>query len=541
MKTNIPVSSNEVPFPKHRYLVSKTDLKGIITHANDAFVELSGYNREELIGSAHNMVRHPDMPDEAFADLWRTVKSGLPWHGLVKNRCKNGDYYWVKAFVVPVRKRGQAIGYMSVRTAPDRDQLRAAEALYAQVRNKKAKLPTINPGLLGRLSFSARLWAIMGGMAALTAAITVSAFAGDLSSTRAILVGLAALICTLISISVGIYFSLRIDRPLNRVTAFFDQIAEGNLTNDVDISSRDETGMLFCQLGGMQVHLLAMLDEISAAASAIEIRCQEVDRQMLQVSEQSTLQYDSAKSVAAATEQLSVSVREVASSAGETNGAALRAQQLISQGNAKIGETVQVTDHVVDAVQRSSQTINTLSLAINKIGSISMVISEIASQTNLLALNAAIEAARAGEHGRGFAVVADEVRTLAERTASSTRDIASTINEIQNVTAEAVSAMANARSEVNATIASLKSSAESLDGVTRAADEVTVMAQNISVATVEQTQASEDVAQNMERITQLIEGNLQAAQQAKQGANELLVTAGNLKALINEFQMHRVQ
>ena len=540
MKTNLPVNSNEVPFPQHRYLVSKTDLKGVITHANDAFVEISGFSRQELIGCSHNLVRHPDMPAEAFADLWRTVKSGLPWHGFVKNRCKNGDFYWVKAFVVPVRKKGQTIGYMSVRTAPAREQTRAADSLYAQVRNKTAKLPTINPGLLGRFSFSARLWSIMGGMAALTAAITVSAFDGDLSSSKAVLVGSAALVCTLISISVGIYFSLRIDRPLTRVTAFFDQIAEGNLTNDVDISSRDETGMLFCQLGGMQVHLLAMLDEISSAASVIEARCQDVDRQMLQVNEQSTLQYDSAKSVAAATEQLSVSVREVASSAGETNGAAVRAQQLIAVGNAKIGETVQVTDLVVDAVQRSSQTINTLSLAINKIGSISQVISEIAGQTNLLALNAAIEAARAGEHGRGFAVVADEVRTLAERTASSTRDIASTITEIQNVTAEAVSAMANARTEVDATIASLKSSAESLDGVTRAADEVTVMAQNISAATIEQTHASEDVAQNMERITQLIEGNLQAAQQAQQGANELLATAGNLQALINEFQMHRV-
>jgi methyl-accepting chemotaxis protein len=367
----------------------------------------------------------------------------------------------------------------------------------------------------------------------------VSAFDGDLSSTKAMLVGSAALICTLISISVGIYFSMRIDRPLTRVTAFFDQIAEGNLTNDVDVSSRDETGMLFCQLGGMQVHLLAMLDEISSAASTIELRCQDVNRQMVQVNEQSTLQYDSAKSIAAATEQLSVSVREVAGSAGDTSDSALRAQQLISQGNARIGETVKVTDHVVDAVQRSTQTINTLSLAINKIGGISQVISEIAGQTNLLALNAAIEAARAGEHGRGFAVVADEVRTLAERTAASTRDIASTINEIQNVTAEAVGAMANARSEVDATIASLMSSADSLDGVTRAADEVSAMAQSISTATVEQTQASEEVAQNMERITQLIEGNMQAAQQAKQGANELLTTAGNLKALINEFQMHR--
>lgn len=257
------------------------------------------------------------------------------------------------------------------------------------------------------------------------------------------------------------------------------------------------------------------------------------------MNEQSSLQYDSAKSVAAATEELSVSVREVASSASDTTGAAFRAQQLIATGNERIRETVQMTTRVVDAVQRSSTTINELSAAIQKIGNITQVITGIAGQTNLLALNAAIEAARAGEAGRGFAVVADEVRTLAERTSSSTRDIAATIAEIQSVTAEAVEAMASACKEVEATTMSLQSSAESLDGVTLAANEVAGMAQSISAATIEQTQASEEVAQNMERITQLIERNLLAAQQAKQATNELLDTSGNLKTLIGGFQIHK--
>jgi len=106
VKTNLPVTQQEVPFPAQRYLVSRTDLKGVITHANDAFVDISGFTREELLGSSHNIVRHPDMPEAAFADLWQTVKAGLPWHGLVKNRCKSGDHYWVRAYVVPVRRSG---------------------------------------------------------------------------------------------------------------------------------------------------------------------------------------------------------------------------------------------------------------------------------------------------------------------------------------------------------------------------------------------------------------------------------------------------
>lgn len=539
MKINLPVTQSEVAYPKGRYLVSKTDLKGVITHANDAFVDLSGYSRQELIGNSHNMVRHPDMPPEAFADLWHTVKNGLPWHGVVKNRAKNGDHYWVQAFVVPVRKHGQTVGYMSVRTEPSRASVREADQLYSQVRDKQAKLSTVNPGVLGRFPFSTRLWTIMGGMAALTAGIAVASFVGELTADRMLFVGVAALISTLVAISVGVYLSLRIDRPLSKVAEFFDQIAEGNLTNDVDVSNRDEMGVLFCQLGGMQVHLLAMLDNISSAASVIESRCQNLSRQIAQVNEQSALQYDSAKSVAAATEELSVSVREVANSANDTTGAALLAQQLIKASNDQIRETVQMTTRVVDAVERSSATINVLSAAIHKIDSITRTITDIAGQTNLLALNAAIEAARAGEQGRGFAVVADEVRTLAERTSSSTRDIASTIAEIQSVTAEVVEAMASARKEVVATTSSLQNSAEGLDGVTQAASEVARMSQSISEATVEQTQASEDVAQNMERITQLIEGNLQAAQQAQLASNELLDTSGSLKALIGEFQIRK--
>src|SRR5664279_3299694 len=102
MKNNQPVTSVEHFLPAGKIIVSKTDLKGLVTYANDAFVELSGFGRDELLGHSHNIVRHPDMPVEAFADLWDTVGAGRPWRGVVKNRCKNGDFYWVNALVIPV-------------------------------------------------------------------------------------------------------------------------------------------------------------------------------------------------------------------------------------------------------------------------------------------------------------------------------------------------------------------------------------------------------------------------------------------------------
>ncbi|MBI4986643.1 MAG: Tar ligand binding domain-containing protein, partial [Rhodocyclales bacterium] len=168
MKSNLPVTQREKPFPAGCYLVSKTDLKGIITYANDAFVTLSGFSREELLGKNHNIVRHPDMPPQAFEDLWRTLKSGLPWRGIVKNRAKDGDHYWVDAFAVPIRENERCVGYMSVRSAPSRDAVSAAEALYQTLNRTKAALDT-SPPLTKRITIRTRLVAVMSFMGLLLA------------------------------------------------------------------------------------------------------------------------------------------------------------------------------------------------------------------------------------------------------------------------------------------------------------------------------------------------------------------------------------
>ncbi len=130
MKLNLPVTGQEKIYPTDYVLVSRTDTKGIITFANDMFVEVCGYSRQELVGTNHNIIRHPDMPPAAFETMWKTIKAGFPWLGLVKNRCTNGDHYWVKAHVVPVKKDGAIIGYMSVRSCPTREEVAAAEAAY---------------------------------------------------------------------------------------------------------------------------------------------------------------------------------------------------------------------------------------------------------------------------------------------------------------------------------------------------------------------------------------------------------------------------
>jgi methyl-accepting chemotaxis protein len=126
LKNNQPVTNVEVPLDDDTMIVSKTDLKGRITYVNKDFLDISGFVESELIGEPHNIVRHPDMPPAAFQDLWETVKDNRPWKGLVKNRCKNGDFYWVEATVTPLKEGGTVVGYMSVRRKPERSKVEAA-------------------------------------------------------------------------------------------------------------------------------------------------------------------------------------------------------------------------------------------------------------------------------------------------------------------------------------------------------------------------------------------------------------------------------
>ncbi|MBL8306764.1 MAG: PAS domain-containing protein, partial [Rubrivivax sp.] len=139
MRSNLPIVDREFPFPAGETLVSTTDLQGRILYGNPNFIAVSGYAKAELLGQPHNLIRHPDMPEEAFRDMWETIASGQPWSAPVKNRRKDGSYYWVLANVTPLMEDGRPVGYMSVRTQATREQISAAEALYATMRAECAE------------------------------------------------------------------------------------------------------------------------------------------------------------------------------------------------------------------------------------------------------------------------------------------------------------------------------------------------------------------------------------------------------------------
>jgi aerotaxis receptor len=245
------------------------------------------------------------------------------------------------------------------------------------------------------------------------------------------------------------------------------------------------------------------------------------------------------QSVAAAAEEFTQTVAEVADSASRTSDTAANSRSLVAESTTSISSSMDATERVVVAVQDSNVSIGSLNAAIQKIGDITSRIREIADQTNLLALNAAIEAARAGEQGRGFAVVADEVRKLAERTSSSTTDIATTVSEFRVITEKAVQSMTQATQEVEGGIGKMRASVDGLGRITSSSNEVADMAEHIASAAKEQAAASADVASNVATVSTLIDQNTTIAQEAWHTLESLSGHAGSLMELVAKFKLTR--
>jgi len=252
VRKNHPVSNHEVEMNDDSILVSTTDLKGIITEVNPDFVAISGFTEQELLGKNHNLVRHPDMPEAAFKDLWDTVKAGRPWIGQVKNRCKNGDHYWVTANVAPVTEHGQVTGYISVRHKPSRQDIDAATRLYSQINMGKNSL---KPGVLQRVwgvgwnnrSMTQRLFAVFALMGSLMAAMTY-----DFATMIASGVHAESLISTLtygvsfsfvtVFLVIGMFVRAGVLPGTRATTEALKKISEGDFKSDIDIQRGDEIG-----------------------------------------------------------------------------------------------------------------------------------------------------------------------------------------------------------------------------------------------------------------------------------------------------------
>lgn len=283
MRVNTPVTSVEREFRDGESIVSKTDLRGVITYVNPYFCEISGYSEKELLGQAHNLIRHPDMPPEAFADLWATLKNGRPWTGVVKNRCKNGDHYWVEANVAPLFENNQVIGFISVRSKISRARIEAASALYQAMREGRCKKRLIEGRLrhrgipawttrLGNLGLMARMSLCLLLVIAPTFAALVAEAMGHIhSGPIPVLLGLGGSLAML-SV-VGWLFRRSVARPVEQALQVMQKLAQGQFDNALESSGNDEISRLLRALKSMQIRLGADIeDSRRRAAEATRVR-----------------------------------------------------------------------------------------------------------------------------------------------------------------------------------------------------------------------------------------------------------------------------
>ncbi|QID18741.1 methyl-accepting chemotaxis protein [Nitrogeniibacter mangrovi] len=526
MKNNQPVTNVEHFLQPGQPIVTRTDLKGCITYVNPAFIEISGFSSQELLGANHNIVRHPDMPVEAFADLWRTVKSGHTWRGLVKNRAKDGGFYWVDAFVTPETRDGRTVGYMSVRNAPARNDVAAAETLYANVRDRRAPLPaTWTPPPLARGLVAVRV--------PITAAALLAVAGAMLSGPWAMAAGAGAALCSLAALAT---FETRLARPLHLVSAHIEALDEGRLDRRISRQDGGAIASVFGQLEAMRVHLRAMFADVLTATGSVHMQSAALENETQALRQSSETQGEEVMQAAAAMEQMSVSVNEISSNTEVGAQAARDTAQAVDDARQAILEGVNSSAQAAQVVATARDQIAAVHTSVQKIGEISQIIEDIAEQTNLLALNAAIEAARAGEQGRGFAVVADEVRKLAERTTASTADISRSLAQITEQSKAAVTTMDKAARDVAASSDQVGSSAGSLDLISAASQRASGVATDIRTMLEQQTTASHEVATAMEAISSNVERNNASLSQIDRAAADLNRTAADLRALIQHLE-----
>ncbi|MCX7250504.1 MAG: methyl-accepting chemotaxis protein [Burkholderiales bacterium] len=515
MKHSQSATLSELTLPEGATLMSMTDLQGRITYVNESFIRYSGYAREELLGQPLSILRHPEMPPEVFADMWATVRQGEVWSGVLKNRCKNGDFYWARANMTPMYRNGQLVGYMSVRNKTARGFIEAVERVYPAFVAGQARGLVFYKGRIQRRGWL-RGWSDRLQNLTVRSRIRLAsllAWGGLQLSCLALAVPAAswlwlAAASALLSLLSAAWLERQIARPLQVVLRQALNVAAGNPESDANIGRIDEIGMVLRAINQAGHNVRSLIDDVGHQLAGLRQATGEVVQSSLELSQRTEEQAANVEQTAASMEQLQATVKKNADSAQVSSELAGGARAVASQGGLVVGQV--------------ATTMEQISASSRKIGDIVGVIDGIAFQTNILALNAAVEAARAGEQGRGFAVVATEVRSLAQRSAVAAK-------EIKELIGASVASM-------NAGAGLARGAQSTMDDIVRQVHGVAQLVAEIGAASVEQSSGISQIADAVAQLDRVTQQNAAMVEQSAAIAESLQHRADRLGDAISVFE-----
>lgn len=512
--------SREQLFQTSEILLSTTDLNSHIKYANSNFCNIAGFSLDELMGNPHNQVRHPDMPKAAFNDLWSTIQQGNSWMGPVKNRCKNGDYYWVNAFVTPIRDNtGNVFEYQSVRTVLDKDIKDRANSVYPKL--NQGKIPAA-----AKKKSDKTLW-VQFIMFTLVLLSVVNLFIGDSN----LLLSLPVTLLSIFGAALFYFWRCQYLAVLQEANNIFDNPLMSYLYS----GNNDKVGNILLALKMRSAEIRAVVGRVSDDSTTINDVATQSAQRGSDVANILASQKGETDQVAAAINEMSATVQEIAQVVSRAADASQQGLDISNEGQKVVSQTTHSINELSEQLGEVDTAINRLIEGTRSIESVLSEISGIADQTNLLALNAAIEAARAGEQGRGFAVVAEEVRALALRSQQSTDEIGKSILQLRTESDFVLNSMAKGRTLSTACVEMAEQTGEALRQVTEEVSSLADLNIQISTAVEEQSVVAEEINKNILSISDMSTESENHGREAVTLSETLLTRLGDQQSLIAQF------